>query len=70
MDQQLHIEKPIRSLIAFDKVEVKAGQSETVTLSFAKEDMAFCSYLHDNGDGTKGCYFLEKDELLAVLCVI
>jgi beta-glucosidase len=67
LDKELHVEKPVKNLIAFDKVDVKAGQSKTVTLTFAKEEMASYAYRHDNGDGTKGCYFLEEGDYVITL---
>ncbi|MEE3431718.1 MAG: glycoside hydrolase family 3 C-terminal domain-containing protein [Candidatus Enteromonas sp.] len=67
LDQELHIEKATKNLIAFDKVEVKAGGKKSVTLEFPKEEMASYSYLHDNKDGTKGCYFLEEGDYTITL---
>lgn len=57
------VEKPVANLIAFDKTGVLTpGASETVTLSFAKEDMASYCYTHQNPDGTTGCYWLEDGD--------
>lgn len=57
------IEKPVVSLIAFDKTGMlEPGASETLALSFPKEDLASYCYTHENPDGTKGCYFLEDGE--------
>ena len=67
LDKELHVEKPVKNLIAFDKVEVKAGATANVTLTFDKEEMASYSYRHDNGDGTKGCYVLEKGDYTITL---
>ena len=67
LDKELHVEKPIKNLATFGKVAVKAGQKATVTLEFEKEEMASYAYRHDNGDGTKGCYFLEKGEYTITL---
>ncbi len=62
-DEQNGIEKSATVLVAFAKTEeIPAGGSATVTLSFAKEDMASYSYAHVNGDGTKGCYILEAGD--------
>lgn len=62
-DVQNKIEKPVVNLVAFGKTgELKPGASETVVLSFLKEDMASYCYTHDNGDGTKGCYVLEEGD--------
>ncbi len=59
-DKQNKVEKPTVNLIAFDKTGIlEPGKSETLTLTFAKEDMASYAYMHDNGDGTMGCYLLE-----------
>lgn len=63
MDIQNKIEKPVVNLIAFDKTQsLEPGASETVELTFAKEDMASYCYTHQNPDGTTGCYFLEDGE--------
>ncbi len=63
LDQEMRIEKPAVSLIDFAKTELLGpGESETVELSFLLEDMASYSYLHDNGDGTLGCYVLEAGD--------
>ncbi len=67
LDQELHVEKPIKNLIAFDKVEVKAHNKTKVTLEFDKEEMASYSYKHDNKDGTTGCYMLEEGEYTITL---
>ncbi|WP_322154407.1 glycoside hydrolase family 3 protein [Paratractidigestivibacter sp.] len=63
LDQQAQIEKPSCVLAAFDKTKLlEPGQSQTLTLSFAKEDLASYCYTHDNGDGTTGCYVLEAGD--------
>lgn len=67
VDIDYEIEKPAKVLVAFDKVEVAAGETEEVTLSFAKEDMASYCYTRDNGDGTTGCYMLEEGEYTITL---
>ncbi|WP_099467119.1 glycoside hydrolase family 3 N-terminal domain-containing protein [Konateibacter massiliensis] len=57
------IEKPVANLIAFDKTdELAPGETQTMTLSFTKEDMASYCYTHDNGNGTLGCYVLEEGD--------
>ena len=56
-----------KSLIHFEKVEVKAGKSEEVTISFLKEELASYCYTRDNGDGTKGCYVLEQGDYVLTL---
>lgn len=66
-DIDYEIEKPAKVLIAFGKAEVKAGQTERITLSFAKEDLASYCYTRDNGDGTEGCYVLEGGDYVISL---
>ena len=61
-DEEYSIEKAVKNLVAFDKVEVAAHGSETVTLTFPVEDMASYCYTRDNGDGTKGAYVLEEGD--------
>lgn len=57
------IEKPSVVLAAFAKTkELAKGASDTLTLTFEKEDMAsYCSG-HDNGNGTKGAYVLSSGD--------
>lgn len=63
LDVQNKIEKPTANLIAFDKTEILApGESEVLTLTFAKEDMASYCYIHENPNGTRGCYMLEAGD--------
>ncbi len=63
IDMENKIEKPTVNLVAFDKTgPLEPGSSETVTLTFAMEDMASYCYTHENPDGTLGCYFLEDGE--------
>lgn len=60
-DKANKIEKPVTNLIAFDKTdELKPGESQTLNLSFEKDDVTNYLYSHTNPDGTKGCYILEK----------
>lgn len=66
-DAELGIEKAGKSLLAFEKVFLSAGECRTVTLSFAKEDMASYCSVHENGDGTRGCYVLEEGEYVLTL---
>lgn len=61
-DQEFNIERPVRALVAFDKVDVAAGATEEVTLSFAKEDLASYSNVRGNPDGTTGAYVLPVGE--------
>lgn len=57
------IEKPVANLVAFDKTEeLSPGESETVTMSYPKEDMASYCYTHENSDGTMGCYVMEAGD--------
>ncbi len=59
-DKANKVEKSTVNLAAFDKTELlNPGASEEVVLSFAKEDMASYAYMHENADGTRGCYLLE-----------
>ena len=63
MDQEAQIEKPSCVLAAFDKTKLlEPGESQTLTLSFAKEDLASYCYTHANPDGTTGCYVLEAGD--------
>ncbi len=67
-DKTNGIEKSSKNLIAFDKSELlEPGQSQTIELSFGVDDMASYFYKRDNGDGTKGCYFLEKGDYTITL---
>ncbi|MBR1812422.1 MAG: glycoside hydrolase family 3 C-terminal domain-containing protein [Lachnospiraceae bacterium] len=60
-DKANKVEKSTVNLAAFDKTGIlEPGKSETLTLSFLKEDMASYSYMHENTDGTMGCYLLEQ----------
>lgn len=62
------IEKSAVNLVAFDKTDIiNPGESEEVTISFLKEDMASYSYTHDNDDGTRGAYVLEEGEYIISL---
>lgn len=57
------IEKSTVELIDFGKTkELASGESETINIIFSAEDMASYSFLHENSDGTKGCYILESGE--------
>ena len=67
LDREYRIEKPAKNLIAFDKVEVAAGESEEVVLTFSKEDMTSYCYTRTNPDGSKGCYMLEEGEYILTL---
>lgn len=62
------IEKPAVTLAGFGKTRLLSpGQSDYVKISFAVEDMASWFAARDNGDGTSGCYFLEKGEYMISL---
>ncbi len=63
-DKQNGIEKSSVVLAGFAKTDElkskdQSGSSQTVTVTFAKEEMASYAYKHSNSDGTKGCYILE-----------
>ena len=63
VDQDLLIEKPTATLVAFGKTEsIAPGETKSVTLTFDKDELASYCYTRDNGDGTTGCYFLEEGE--------
>ncbi len=69
LDEELGIEKPARVLTAFDKTKLlEPGESQTIELTFATEDLASYSYAHDNGNGTLGCYVLEAGDYAVSLC--
>ena len=53
------VEKPTKNLVAFDKVFVKKGEAQEITLSFLREELASYGMNIENPDGTRGCYFLE-----------
>ncbi|MBR2809817.1 MAG: glycoside hydrolase family 3 protein [Solobacterium sp.] len=67
LDQKYEIEKATKNLLAFDKVFVKAGSSETVTLVFNKEDMASYCDTYKNDDGSIGCWMLEEGDYTITL---
>ena len=63
LDEENRIEKPAVTLVAFDKTDaLEPGESQTLTLSFTTDDLTSYSYLHENPDGTKGCYILEEGD--------
>lgn len=68
-DETNKIEKPTKNLVAFDKVAVAKNTSESITLTFSKEDMASYCYTHKNDDGTNtmGCYVLEEGDYIVTL---
>lgn len=60
-DKTNGIEKSSKNLITFDKTDtIEKGKSQTIDVSFNIDEMSSYYYKRDNGDGTKGCYFLEK----------
>ncbi|MBQ1492311.1 MAG: fibronectin type III-like domain-contianing protein, partial [Blautia sp.] len=62
-DVENQIEKPVVNLVEYAKTGLLApGASETVTISFPKEEMASYCYTHDNGNGTTGCFVLEEGD--------
>jgi len=64
-DKQNLIEKAAVSLVQVRKTgEIAPGESETVTLSFAAEEVASYDSTHDNGDGTMGAYLLDDGDYL------
>lgn len=67
LDTQYEIEKATKNLLAFGKVEVAAGQSATVELTFNKEELASYCDTYDNGDGTTGCWMLEGGDYVLTL---
>ncbi len=55
------IEKASVNLVEYAKTGLlEPGATETVAITFLKEDMASYCYTHDNGNGTRGCYVLEE----------
>lgn len=63
LDKEYQIEKPVVNLIAFDKTkELQPAESQNVTLTFNKEEMASYSYKHQNSNGTIGAYMLEAGD--------
>ncbi len=62
-DKNNGIEKSSKNLITFDKTDtIEKGESQTLNLTFNIDEMSSYFYKRDNGDGTKGCYFLEKGD--------
>lgn len=62
-DKTNGIEKSSKNLITFDKTDtIEKGKSQTIDVSFNIDEMSSYYYKRDNGDGTKGCYFLEKGD--------
>ncbi len=63
LDQASGIEKPVCVLAAFSKTKLlEPGESQTLVMSFSKQDMASYCYTHANPDGTTGCYVLEAGD--------
>ena len=59
-DAENMIEKSTVNLLDYGKTKLlESGESDTVTITFNKEDMASYCFTHDNGNGTTGCYVLE-----------
>ena len=68
LDSESGIEKSTVNLLAYDKTEMlNPGDSETVTFTIEKEEMASYCYTHENGNGTIGCYMLEEGEYVISL---
>lgn len=66
-DAKNKIEKSTKNLVAFDKVDLKAGETKEVEITFAKEDMASYDNTRDNGDGTTGSWMLEEGDYVVNL---
>ena len=67
-DRDHKVEKPVCVLADFAKTGLlEPGESQAVTLSFDKQDMASYDYTHDNGNGTTGCYLLEAGDYQVTL---
>ena len=63
LDRSMKIEKPTANLVAFAKTDViEPTKSETVELTFSKEEMASYCYTRENPDGSRGCYMLEEGD--------
>lgn len=56
------VEKPTKNLVAFDKVFVKSGEAQEITLTFLREELASYGMNIENPNGTRGCYFLEAGD--------
>lgn len=62
------IEKSTVVLGAYEKtVLIQPGESDTVTLTLAVEDMASYDETHANSDGTTGCYVLDAGDYALTL---
>ncbi len=62
-DIDAKIEKPAVNLVEFGKTKLLApGESEELTFTFLKEDMASYCYTRENPDGTRGAYVLEEGD--------
>lgn len=63
VDKDNKIEKSSVVFAAYAKTkELSAGADETLEISFDTDDLASYCYTRDNGDGTTGCYMLDKGE--------
>nr|MBR4279985.1 glycoside hydrolase family 3 protein [Clostridia bacterium] len=68
LDAAYGIEKPAAVLVAFAKTETLGpGESQVIHLAFEREELASYCYTHDNGNGTTGCYMLEKGDYVLSL---
>ncbi len=64
-DRENGVEKSHVNLIGFTKTgELAPGATETVTVTFQRDDMASYAYRHQNADGTQGCYLLESGDYI------
>lgn len=68
LDKTMKIEKPTATLAGFAKTKIiEPGATDSVTVTFDREEMASYCYTRDNGDGTKGCYMLEEGDYAITL---
>ena len=62
-DKTNDIEKSYVNLIGFGKSEeLDKNQSQTITVTFERDEMSSYSYRHENADGTRGAYILEAGD--------
>ncbi len=67
-DQRDKVEKAEWVLFAFDKTDIiEPGSSQTMSFSVPKDELASYNFMHDNGDGTTGCYMLTGGEYTVAL---
>ncbi len=62
-DKENGIEKSSKNLIAYDKTDlIQPGEKQEITLNFNVDDRSSYYSGKDNGDGTKGCYYLSAGD--------